>query len=46
VRPLLKQAGIPSRLIVNDTAESAFAFVEERRKVKLAHLAGKKETKS
>jgi putative hydrolase len=41
VRPLLRRAGIDSRLIVNQTAESAFAFVEERRKIKLAYLAGK-----
>jgi putative hydrolase len=34
VRPLLGRTGFPSRLIVNETAESALAFVEERRKVK------------
>ncbi|HUI91387.1 MAG TPA: PHP domain-containing protein [Chitinivibrionales bacterium] len=34
VRPLLKAAGFPEKLVVNSTAESAFAFVEERRKVK------------
>ncbi len=34
VRPLLERAGVPSRLIVNETAESALAFVEERRIVK------------
>lgn len=41
VRPLLNRVGILSRLIVNETAESAFAFVEERKKVKLAYLSGK-----
>lgn len=41
VRPLLSQVGILSRLIVNETAASAFAFMEERRKEKMEYLAGK-----
>jgi putative hydrolase len=43
VRPLLETVGFPAELIVNKTAESAFAFVEERRKVKLEWVG--KETK-
>jgi putative hydrolase len=35
VRPLLARAKFPEQLIVNRDAKSAFAFVEERRKVKL-----------
>jgi putative hydrolase len=31
VRPLMEHAGIAQELVVNRTAESAFAFVEERR---------------
>lgn len=34
IRPLLASADFPSGLLVNDTADRAFAFVEERRKVK------------
>jgi putative hydrolase len=34
IRPLLASADFPPELLVNDTAEGAFAFVEERRKVK------------
>ncbi len=41
VRPLVRRAGFPSRLIVNETAESAFAFVEERRMVKQHFLRSK-----
>jgi histidinol phosphatase-like PHP family hydrolase len=42
VRPLLQKVGFPPSLIVNETAESAFAFVEERRKVKQDFLGSKK----
>jgi|WetSurMetagenome_2_1015567.scaffolds.fasta_scaffold02725_7 putative hydrolase len=38
VRPLVRAAGIGESLIVNRTAESAFSFVEERRKVKRAFM--------
>jgi hypothetical protein len=38
VRPLLQKVGFPPDLIVNETAESAFAFVEERRMVKQEFL--------
>jgi putative hydrolase len=37
VRPLLAQVGFPEDLIVNRDANSAFAFVEERRAKKLNH---------
>lgn len=37
VRPLLSKVGIPEKLIVNRDAKAAFAFVEERRAVKLNH---------
>jgi putative hydrolase len=39
VRPLLEMVGFPKNLIVNETVESAFAFLEERRKVKKDFLA-------
>jgi putative hydrolase len=42
VRPLLAQAGFPEELIVNRNAKSAFAFVEERRAVKLDYLRSQK----
>lgn len=46
VRPLLQEVGFPPGLIVNETAESAFAFVEERRKVKKEWLEKRdKDTK-
>jgi putative hydrolase len=38
VRPLLDQVGFPEDLIVNRDVKSAFAFIEERRKVKLSFL--------
>jgi putative hydrolase len=38
VRPLLTQVGFPEDLIVNRDVKSAFAFIEERRKVKLSFL--------
>jgi putative hydrolase len=41
VRPLLQVVGFPTDLIVNETAESAFAFVEERKKVKQEFLESK-----
>jgi putative hydrolase len=41
VRPLLQVVGFPEGLIVNSTAESAFAFVEERRKIKLEFIERK-----
>lgn len=34
VRPLLEKANFPKELIINTTAEEAFKFVEERRKIK------------
>jgi putative hydrolase len=39
VRPLISKAGFPEELIVNRTAKSAFAFIEERRIVKLRHVS-------
>jgi putative hydrolase len=39
VRPLLMQVGFPEDLIVNRDVKSAFAFIEERRKVKLSFSA-------
>jgi putative hydrolase len=41
VRPLLKEAGFPEELIVNRGAESAFAFMEERRKIKKVYMLSK-----
>jgi putative hydrolase len=38
VRPLLAKTGFPEELIVNRNAKSAFAFIEERRAVKLKHI--------
>jgi putative hydrolase len=42
VRPILAAVGYPERLIVNNTAGSAFAFIEERRKVKKEFLDGRR----
>jgi putative hydrolase len=36
IRPLMDKAGFPKDLVVNETTERAYAFIEERRKVKLA----------
>lgn len=38
VRPLIVRAGIPEAMIVNRNAQTAFAFVEERREIKLKYL--------
>jgi putative hydrolase len=38
VLPLLKQAGFPRELVINDIAERAFAFIESRRGRKTAAL--------
>jgi len=40
VRPLLEAVGMPADLVVNATTESAFDFVDTRRAVRLAWLAG------
>jgi putative hydrolase len=41
VRPLLLKVGFPEQLIVNRNAKSAFAFIEERREIKLNCLSDK-----
>jgi putative hydrolase len=38
IRPLLKAAGFPRELIINDNARRAFDFIEERRAVKREFL--------
>jgi putative hydrolase len=42
IRPLVERAGFPRELIINDTTERAYAFIEERRKVKQAYCASPK----
>jgi putative hydrolase len=38
IRPLLEKASFPKELIVNETAQTALDFIEERRKVKQAFI--------
>jgi putative hydrolase len=38
VRPLLDNISFPEEFIVNSTVEKAFAFIEERRKIKLGYI--------
>jgi putative hydrolase len=41
IRPLLEKASFPKELIVNETAQGAFDFIEERRKVKQTFCGGR-----
>lgn len=43
VRPLLERVGFPETLIVNRNAESAFAFIEERRAVKMDYISNQRK---
>jgi putative hydrolase len=40
IRPLVESAGFPHELLINNTAQGAFAFVEERRAMKVGWATG------